>query len=93
MGALMGVSLVEALAQVDLEAGRVYCCQVNGNWVELRVLDSAEVGSSCRYDESDVMLDPWVEFPVPTSTIRVRAKLGVLPLPDVPEIPADEDEL
>jgi hypothetical protein len=37
----MGLSLVEALAQVDLEAGRVYSCQVNGRWIELRVLDSA----------------------------------------------------
>jgi hypothetical protein len=39
------------------------------------------------------MYDPWVEFPEPTSTarIRVRAKAGSLPLPDVPEIPKDEE--
>jgi hypothetical protein len=90
----MGLSLVEALAQVDLEAGRVYRCQVNGKSVELRVLDSAGgLPAPCRYDESDVMLDPWVEFPLPSSTIRVRATPGTMPLPDVPEIPVDDDEL
>jgi hypothetical protein len=88
----MGLTLTEALAQVDLEAGRTYRCQVNGRWVEVRVLESAKVLPSCRYDESDVMLDPWVEFPLPAATMVVRAKLGVMPLPDAPEIPADEDE-
>jgi hypothetical protein len=87
----MGLTLTEALAQVELEAGRVYRCQVNGRWVELRVLESGAAPMSCRYDESDVMLDPWVEFPLPTSTIRVRAKPGTMPLPDIPEIPRDEE--
>ena len=34
----MNLSLVEALGQVALEAGRVYRCQVKGHWVELRML-------------------------------------------------------
>ena len=34
------------------------------------------------------MLEPWVELPQP-SGIRVRTKLGKLPLPDPPEIPDD----
>ena len=42
-------------------------------------------------DESDTMLDPWVEFPRPTSGIFLRARPGTLPLPDVPETPPDED--
>lgn len=88
----MGVSLVEALAQVDLKPGRVYSCHVNGHWIKVHVLDSAGGPAPCQYDESDVMLDPWVEFPLPMSTIRVRAKPGAMPLPDVPTIPADEDE-
>jgi len=87
----MSLSLVEALGQVDLEAGRVYRCHVKDKWVELRVLGPAEVSPASIYDESDVMLDPWVEFPRPTSDIRLRAKPGLLPLPDVPEIPTDED--
>jgi hypothetical protein len=83
------LSLVETLGQVDLEAGRVYRCQVKGHWVELRVLEPAEVRPVSVYDESDVMLDSWVEFPQPTSGIVLHAKPGSLPLPDVPEIPTD----
>ena len=79
------------LGQVDLEAGRVYRCKVKGHWVELRVLGPGDIEASARYDESDVMLDPWVEFPQPTSGIIVRGKLGSPPLPDVPVIPEDED--
>ncbi len=87
----MSLSLVEALGQVDLEAGRVYRFQVKGQWVELRVLGPAEVRPVSVFDESDVMLDPWVEFPRPTSGILLYAERGSLPLPDVPEIPTDED--
>jgi len=87
----MSLTLVEALGQVDLEEGQVYRCQVKGHWVELRVLGAAEVQPSAGYDESDVMLDPWVELPRPRSAIRLRARPGSLPLPDAPEIPADGD--
>jgi len=88
----MSLTLVEALGQVDLEEGRVYRCQVKGHWVELRVLGAVGILPANRYDESDVMLDPWVELPRPSSAIRLRARRGSLPLPDVPEIPADEDQ-
>jgi len=86
----MGVSLAEALEQVDLEAGQVYRCQVKGRWVELRVLDPVEVCPS-RFDASDVMLDPWAEFPLPAPSITVVGEFGPFPPPDVPEIPRDED--
>lgn len=88
---MMSLSLVEALGQVDLEAGRVYRCYVNGRWIELRVLEPTQVQPVSVFDESDVMLDPWVEFPRPTSKINLQAKPGKLPLPDAPEIPRDED--
>jgi len=88
----MSLTLVEALGQVDLEAGQTYCCQVKGHWVELRVLGPVETRPSACYDESDVMLDPWVELPRPRSAIRLRARPGSLPLPDAPEIPADGDQ-
>jgi len=87
----MSLSLVDALGQVDLEAGRVYRCQVRGNWVELRVLGPAQVPAMPVHDESDVMLDPWVEFPRPTSGVRLKVKPGSLPLPDVPEFRGDDD--
>jgi hypothetical protein len=85
----MSLSLVEALGQVDLEAGRIYRCTVKGKRVELRVLEAGQVLPSARYDESDVMLDPWVELPQPTPLFSVTAEFGPTPLPDVPEIPDD----
>jgi hypothetical protein len=87
----MSLSLVDALGQVHLEAGRVYRCRVKGNWVELRVLGPAQVPGMPVYDESDVMLDPWVELPRPTSGVRLQGKPGSLPLPDAPELRGDDD--
>jgi hypothetical protein len=87
----MGLSLAEALGQVDLEPGRVYHCQVKGHWITLRVLERGQPVPSAVYDESDVMLDPWVEFPPPGPGVRIRIKPGKLPMPDLPQIPADED--
>jgi hypothetical protein len=87
----MSLSLLEALGQVDLEAGRVYRCHVKGQWVELRVLGPAEVRPVSVYEESDVMFDPCVEFPRPASAIHLHGKPGSLPLPDVPDLPADEE--
>ena len=89
----MSLSLVEALGQVDLEAGRVYRCQVKGNWVELRVLKPTEVHPVSVYDESDVMLDPWVEFPRPTSGILcARPSSARSPCRMSPRFPMDEDD-
>jgi hypothetical protein len=88
----MSLSLVEALGQVDLEAGRVYRCQVKGQWVELRVLGPVAMEPSARLEESDVRLDPWVELPQPSPTTSVTGVFGSMPLPDLPEIPTDGDE-
>ena len=88
----MSMTLVEALGQVDLQEGQVYQCYVKGRWVELRMLKPNEVRPVATFDPSDVMLDAWVELPSPTSKLTVRARRGTLPLPDVPEIPADEDQ-
>ncbi len=87
----MSLSLVDALGQVDLKAGRVYRCQVKGIWVELRLLGPAQVPAIPVYDESDVMLDPWVELPCPTSGIRLKVMPGSLPLPDAPEFRGDDE--
>jgi hypothetical protein len=89
----MSLTLVEALGQVDLQEGHVYRCHVNGHWVELRVLAPGEVSPATGIDESDVMLDPWVELPAPTPIASYKATFGPLPLPDPPEIPEDEDDL
>lgn len=88
----MSPTLAEALAEVDLEAGRVYHCQVKGRRVVVRVLGPAEAPTPSSYDESDVMLDPWVEFPPPKPVVTVIARPGTLALPDVPYIPRDGSE-
>ena len=85
----MSMPLAEALEQVDLNPGSIYCCQVKGRWVEVRVLDQPPPQLAKPFTESDVMLDPWFELPDiaanhrQTVTRRVR-----LPF-DVPEIPSE----
>jgi hypothetical protein len=91
----MSLSLAEALQQVDLdfEVGQRYRCEVQGKVVELRVLDQL-LASSSGIEESDVMLDPWVELPPPQADRRIRVQLrpeARLPV-DVPEIPQDEEQ-
>jgi len=88
----MSLTLVEALGQVELEEGQVYRCHVNGHWVELRVLGPAEIRPAANIDESDIVLDSWVELPRPTSGIWLPVRRGTIPLPDAPEIPHDEDQ-
>lgn len=89
----MSLSLVEALEHVDLEPGRVYFCEVKGQKVELRVLKSPDPRNLPVFDESDVMLDPWVELPQPSPRFTVLGEFGAIPLPDPPEIPDDGEEV
>jgi len=85
----MSMLLADALAQVDLEAGRVYRCEVKGRKVEVRVLEDVPAAMlPAPLVESDVMLDPWVELPLPSGTLKVMANLGALPQ-DIPVIPAE----
>ena len=91
----MSLSLVEALQQVDLnfEVGQSYRCEVQGKVVEVRVLDEL-LARSDGIDESEIMLDPWVELPPPQADRRIRVRLrpdARLPV-DVPEIPQDEEQ-
>jgi len=88
----MSLTLAEALGQVDLETGRVYRCRVKGQWVELRVLGPVVEPPLAKFDESDVMLDPWVEFPPPAAVARITGRFTTPPLPDVPAIPSDGDD-
>lgn len=87
----MSVTLEQALQGVDLEVGRTYHCQVKGRWIELRVLDTPPALGPAPLAESDVMLEAWAELPRPEPVARLRAKLGQLPPPDIPEIPPDDE--
>jgi hypothetical protein len=87
----MSMGLADALAQVELEAGRVYRCEVKGRKVEVRVLEEVSAALlPAPLAESDIRLEPWVEFPLPSGTFNVLAKLGPLLSPEIPEIPAEE---
>jgi hypothetical protein len=88
----MSLPLNEALAQVDLEPGRTYRCEVNGKRIELRVLLGSPLDMRpVVIDESDIMLDSWVEFPPPGPGIPIKVVPGELPLPDVPHIPSEDE--
>ena len=86
----MRMPLADPLAQVDLEAGRVYRCEVKGRKMEVLVQEELPVSMlPTAMVVSDVMLDPWVELPLPSGAFNVLAKPGALPF-DVPVIPEEE---
>lgn len=94
----MSIALADALADVDLEVGQTYRCEVHGRQVELRVRakpvtsTGLSLVTSPGLSEEDVMLDPWCELPSPP-VVGVLSSRLVERLPfDIPEIPADEDE-
>jgi hypothetical protein len=89
----MSLSIAEALEQVELEPGRIYSCQVKGHWVELRVLEPGKDPKPFLIDESDIMLDHWVELPRPKPSFCVEGKFAPPPPPHIPDMPGDEDEL
>ncbi len=89
----MSISLVDALEEVELEAGQTYHCEVRGHQVELRVLAGPAIDrrdESTVLSENDVMLDGWCELPRPSVIRRVVAKrVDQLPF-DIPHIPPEE---
>ncbi len=92
----MSVPLSEALRDVDLEPGEVYQCTIGNLRVEVRVgefLNSVASGAKGRqpspFDPSDLMLDPWTDFPSPEPLATLTATPAKPRLPDVPEIPAE----
>jgi hypothetical protein len=92
----MSISLVDALEDVELQAGQTYRCEVRGHQVELRVLAGPAVDhrdTSTALPESDVILDAWCELPQPTPIGRVKSRLvASLPI-DIPTIPSDEESV
>lgn len=88
----MSISLADALQQVNLEPG-TYHFRLEGHDVEVRVVkrSASEVVTAAKYDEADVMLDPWVELPTPKPVGTVLAHPAPPPPPDIPEIPSEDD--
>jgi len=84
------ISLVDALQQVDLEAGQRYQCRVGGLRVEVRVEGIAPDIWPAPFDVSDVRIDPWIDLPAPGPGVPVNVQTGPPLLPDPPEIPTDD---
>jgi hypothetical protein len=87
------MTLAQALEQVALEPGRTYQCHVRGMNVVLRVAPAGEkLLLSKPLCEEDIMLDAWCELPQPKATATLQPKWGANFMPDIPEIPRDEED-
>ena len=82
----MSMSLMDALAEVDLAPGQTYRCVVKDCRVVLQVFSEP---STC---DADVPLDDPFEHPFPTPTMRTKVSLGNLPLPEPLELSAEDYE-
>lgn len=85
----MSLSLVDALRQVYLEAGRTYQCCVGNLRVQVRVEKNATDLLPAALESADVMLDPWTDLPAPQAIAIVDVATVAPVLPDVPDIPSD----
>ena len=85
----MSISLADALRQVDLRSGAVYQCQVGRFRVEVRVDDTVPDTVLTPLAPSDVMLDPWTEFPELSPAAMVQVVPAPPVLPDIPDLPTD----
>lgn len=83
----MSISLVDALQQVHLEAGRIYQCRVGKLCVQVRVEENSLDLLPAPLEASDVMIDPWTDLPAPHAVAFVDATPLAPVLPDVPDIP------
>lgn len=84
----MSISLVDALRQVHLEAGRTYQCRVGQLCVHIRVEENAVDLLPAPLEPSDVMLDPWIDLPAPQAAALADVTFAAPVLPDVPDIPS-----
>lgn len=85
----MSLSLVDALQQVKLEAGRIYQCRVGEFRVQVRVEEDALDILPAPLEPANVMLDPWTDLPAPQPVTFLDVTLVAPVLPDIPEIPID----
>jgi len=68
------------LGQVDLEAGQVIIVKSRGCWSSCACWTRSKRGLPTSTRRTS-MLDPWVEFPLPASSITIVGQFGPLPPP------------
>ncbi len=86
----MSLSLMDALAEVDLAPGQTYRCVVNGCRVELQVLPESSPTPWPATGDGEVPLDDPFEHPFPEPTLRTKVSLGTLPLPEPLELSPED---
>ena len=96
------MTIIEALEAAKRDPGRVYCCEEQGELIEVRVVPQTSGNGSDappprrlltkELREEDIMLDAWCELPgpKPTTTVRVRPRGSLRP--DRIEFPPDGDK-
>jgi len=88
----MSLSLMDALAEVDLAPGQTYRCVVKGCRVELQVFPESSPARWAPTGDGEVPLDDPFEHPFPEPARRIRVSLGALPLPEPLELSPDDYE-
>jgi len=96
------MTLSEALESVELEPGRTYRCRVRGKTVEVRIVPDSESNGSSPASrarlltkelcEEDIMLEAWCELSPPADLGELMAEPGERFIPDIPDIPRDDEE-
>jgi hypothetical protein len=89
---MIAVTLEKALEPLNLEPGRTYRCRVRDLEIELRVLPQSGWPLPDPIHESDIMLDPWIDFPDLPGWVPVETEPGEFLPPDIPVIPRDADD-
>jgi hypothetical protein len=84
-------TLEEALQVVDLEPGRTYRVEVRGQTVEVRVLETTGTAAQPSDFADETMMEPWIALPEPKWVGTVKSRLAPPELPDIPEIPRDDE--
>jgi len=89
----MSLSLMDALAEVDLAPGQRYRCVVKGCRVELQVFPESSPARWAPTGDGEVPFDDPFEHPFPEPALRTKVSLGTLPLPEPLELsPEDYEE-
>ena len=93
----MSALLNQAIASLNLRPGQTYRTTVDGNEVEVRVLEKAKPAAEPEEERSQfddmVMLQPWFDSP-PSPDVRLaNVRFAPHPPPDPPIIPPEDEQI
>ena len=88
----MSLSLMDALAEVNLAPSQTYRCVVKGCRVELQVFPESPPVLWSATGDGEVPLDAPFDHPFPEPTLRSEVSLATLPLPEPLELSPEDCE-